>query len=82
VDFVCLEKQLITELDGDSHIGQATYDLRRQAALESLGFRVLRIGNDDVLQDIDSVIEGILIACDKSHAPHPGPLPKGKREKD
>jgi very-short-patch-repair endonuclease len=82
VDFVCLERRLIIELDGDSHIGQAAYDLHRQAVLEKLGYRVLRVGNDDVLQDLDSVVEGILIACGNSLAPHPGPLPAGEREKE
>ncbi len=82
VDFVCLERRLIVELDGDSHIGQASYDLKRQAALAQLGYRVLRVGNDDGLQDLDSVIEGILMACGDPNAPHPGPLPRGEREKD
>jgi very-short-patch-repair endonuclease len=82
VDFVCVERQLIIELDGDSHIGQADYDLKRQADLEHLGYQVLRVGNDDVLHDLDAVIEGILIACGSAKAPHPGPLPKGEREKD
>lgn len=63
LDFYCHEHRLAVELDGDSHIGQAGYDLERQQWIESQGVRVLRVGNDDVLQDMDSVLEGILKEC-------------------
>ena len=39
------------------------YDLERQRWIESLGVRVLRVGNDDVLHDMDAVLEAILVAC-------------------
>ncbi len=62
-DFVCLAHQLVIELDGDSHVGRADYDRQRQAHLESTGFRVLRVGNDDVLKDVDAVVKAVLQAC-------------------
>jgi hypothetical protein len=46
VDFVCFAARLIVELDGDSHDGeeaQVEYEQRRQAWLESQGYRVLRL---------------------------------------
>src|SRR5262245_37301456 len=63
LDFYCESTQFTIELDGDSHIGQAAYDLDRQSWIESQGVRVLRVGNDDVLRDLDTVLEAILIAC-------------------
>jgi very-short-patch-repair endonuclease len=63
VDFVCLASMLAIEIDGDSHIGRADYDRERATEIEAAGFRILRVGNDDVVQDIDSVLTGIILAC-------------------
>ncbi len=63
VDFVCIEHQLVIELDGDSHLGRADYDRQRQQQIESAGFRVLRFGNDDVIKDLDAVVGAVLKAC-------------------
>lgn len=63
VDFYCHEARLVIELDGDSHTGRATYDAERTTILERFEVRILRIGNDDVLKDLDSVLELILREC-------------------
>ena len=63
VDFYCHEAKLVVELDGDSHIGRADADSRRTQYLESQGLRVLRVNNDDVIQDLEAVWRGILLAC-------------------
>ena len=63
LDFFCDDAQLAVELDGESHVGQADYDPNRQRWIEGQGVRVLRFGNDDVLRDMNSVLEGILLAC-------------------
>lgn len=59
VDFVCLERRLIVELDGGQHAEQADSDAERTAWLEAHGFRVLRFWNHDVLKDIEAVKEVI-----------------------
>ena len=59
VDFCCPSRKLVVELDGLSHVGRGQYDEDRSAELETLGFRVIRITNDDVVRDIDAVIEMI-----------------------
>jgi very-short-patch-repair endonuclease len=64
-DFCCEEVRLIVELDGDSHIGRAETDERRTQFLNERGFQVLRIGNDDVLEDPESVAHAILRAAGK-----------------
>jgi len=59
VDFVCLEKRLIIEVDGGQHNEQIGYDAKRSAWLEAQGFRVLRFWNHEVLQQIEAVKETI-----------------------
>ncbi len=62
VDFVCLEKKVIVELDGGQHAEQVTSDAERTAWLEAQGFRVLRLWNHEVLGDIWAVMEAIRAA--------------------
>ena len=59
VDFVCLEKRLVVEVDGSQHQEQRTYDEARTRWLESQGYRVLRFWNNEVLLEIDRVVEMI-----------------------
>ena len=47
-------------------------------ALETMGYRVLRFWDNDVLTNIEGVLEAILEAL-ASPAPHPNPLPGGER---
>jgi very-short-patch-repair endonuclease len=63
VDFVCIASRLAIEVDGNSHNERADYDRGRATQIESAGFRILRFGNDDVLQDIESVLRAIILAC-------------------
>ncbi|MDD2539970.1 MAG: endonuclease domain-containing protein [Desulfuromonadaceae bacterium] len=57
VDFYCAELQLVIEIDGDSHAETAEYDAERTRFLGSLGLRVIRFSNDDVLRNIEGVYE-------------------------
>ena len=57
VDFYCAGLQLVIEIDGDSHAETAEYDAERTSFLGSLGLRVIRFGNDDVMQNIEGVYE-------------------------
>jgi very-short-patch-repair endonuclease len=68
VDFVCIERALIIELDGGQHVERVAADEIRTAFLQTRGFRVLRFWNNDVLRNI----EGILIIIDAAlKSPHP-----------
>ena len=60
VDFVCREKMLIIELDGEQHLEQAEYDDDRTYYLESKGYSVLRFWNDEFLKNQQGVLELIL----------------------
>ena len=60
VDFACLEKRLIIEIDGGQHSEQTAYDLERDTWLESQGFSVLRFWNNQILKEMEAVKEIIL----------------------
>jgi very-short-patch-repair endonuclease len=60
VDFVCIDKRLIIEVDGSQHFGQQGYDEKRTRWLESQGYQVLRFLNNEVLAETESVIESII----------------------
>ena len=62
VDFLCVSANLIVELDGGQHTEQQAYDDKRTALLESKGFTVVRFWNDEVLQNIDSVLMALTLA--------------------
>jgi adenine-specific DNA-methyltransferase len=63
VDFYCQAHRLVVELDGRSHHDRGVPDEQRQHYLESVaGLRVVRIDNDEVLRDPESVILWLLIA--------------------
>lgn len=51
VDFICLSSKLVIEVDGDYHLedNQIILDEARTKIIESLGFKVMRFSNDDVL---------------------------------
>jgi very-short-patch-repair endonuclease len=59
VDFCTPRKKLIIELDGSQHLEQEGYDTERAAFLESNGYRVLRFWNNEVMNDIESVLSAI-----------------------
>ena len=61
VDFYAPKANLVVEVDGSQHLepAQIDHDRRRTVFLESLGLRVLRFDNRQVLQELDSVMEAI-----------------------
>ena len=61
VDFVCLEAQLVIEVDGGYHCQpkQEQYDEQRTERLNEIGFTVIRFENDNIIKEIDKVIKKI-----------------------
>jgi very-short-patch-repair endonuclease len=85
VDFYCARASLIIELDGESHVGKEATDKKRQQALEAKGFRVLRIWDTHIYDDLDTVLEMIWSECTaRGGFPlTPSPLSlKGRGEKE
>jgi uroporphyrinogen-III synthase len=71
VDFYCPEIRLIVELDGGVHDqpGEVERDEKRNARLQDLGFKLLRIRNEIVLKDPECFVEMIRLFY-----PSPAPL--------
>ncbi len=72
VDFVCYAKRLIVEVDGSQHEG-SEHDVARDKWLEGEGFRVLRLWNNGVLQNMDGALLTILDALTQ-----PSPASQGQ----
>jgi very-short-patch-repair endonuclease len=60
VDFYCSELLLVIEIDGESHTNRQAYDARRTDRLNSLGIRVARYTNDEVLQNTEGIHDNLL----------------------
>jgi len=67
VDFYCPVAKLVIEVDGGHHFlpENMFYDQERTNYLESLGLRVIRFTNREVMANIDGVIEQITITITK-----------------
>jgi very-short-patch-repair endonuclease len=81
VDFYCQSAHLVIEVDGPIHDQQTDYDATRTEFLESLGLRVMRFTNNDVLTDMQSVLEAIIGAAQNPHPPAPS-LRSGEGEQE
>ena len=68
VDFYCASARLIIEIDGSVHdsIARVEYDDIRDAYLESFGHRILRFTNQQVLNDLSTVLFQIRAAIQKT----------------
>ena len=61
VDFICLERALVIEVDGGYHFEyeQMQRDECRTEHLENMGLRVIRFSNEEILTDIEGVLDNI-----------------------
>ena len=73
VDFVCLEKRLVVEVDGGQHAEDTNYDTDRDAWLRNQSFTVLRFWNHDVLKNIEGVMNVIVEKLQSTPFLHPSP---------
>jgi very-short-patch-repair endonuclease len=73
-DFACIEKLLVIELDGEQHQDQAAYDERRTAYVESLGWKVLRFWNNDVLNNLEGVLAKAIEVLTTAPPSQPSPF--------
>jgi very-short-patch-repair endonuclease len=76
VDFACLSRRLIVEVDGGTHSTdrEVARDARRERHLKDQGFRILRVWNADVRENMEGVMDTIVGALD---TPTPDPSPQG-----
>jgi very-short-patch-repair endonuclease len=61
VDFVCLERRLIVEVDGGQHTDGAhmARDARRDQWLQAEGYRVVRVPTTEVYDNIAAVLDAL-----------------------
>ena len=80
VDFVCLEKRLIIELDGGQHNAEAQrhYDRVGDQWLRSQGLQILRYWNNEIFDQWESIAEAVRKAAQGGPSP-PTPLPQRAR---
>ena len=60
-DFYCPTKKLIIEIDGNSHFtkqGQLR-DAERSRYIASLGYRIIRYNNNDIVDNVDGVFQDL-----------------------
>ena len=58
-DFYCHKHKLVIEIDGKYHDDNKDYDIGRTVELERFDLKVIRFSNEQVINDIDSVVEEI-----------------------
>src|SRR5258706_902336 len=82
-DFVCLDKRLVIEVDGEYHAQSKEYDMARTEFLKSEGFNVIRFTNaqvqytlPQVLAEIKSTLEKSSSLKDVASVAHSSPLPR------
>ena len=62
VDFVCLDRHLVIEVDGSQHghNAQMVHDQKRTQWLEDEGYRVIRFWANEVMSNTDGVVATIM----------------------
>ena len=55
VDFYCAKLKLVIEIDGTSHLEKTEYDKNKDKNLESLGLKVIRYGDLNVLNNFELI---------------------------
>ena len=85
LDFVCMEARLCIEVDGEAHDrgDRPERDQKRDQRLLELGFETLRIRAEEVFNNLEGVVLGIVDQCRRlgplHHASH-GPPPRSGEE--
>jgi very-short-patch-repair endonuclease len=76
-DFASRDPMLVLEIDGDTHGNREVQDAERTAFLQSLGYKVVRFTNSDVMTNMEGVLTNIgnLIG----NSPLPTLSPEGER---
>jgi very-short-patch-repair endonuclease len=63
VDLLCVDSRVVVEVDGAQHLADPVAyrrDRRKDQLLQESGYLVLRYLAEDVTEDLDSVLDGIL----------------------
>ena len=83
LDFVCLDRRLIVEVDGASHAEREAWDRQRDAALARDGFKTLRVPAVAVRDQLRDVMDWIFAELHAAAPTRPlcgHPPPEGEGE--
>jgi very-short-patch-repair endonuclease len=78
-DFAANDPKLVIEVDGNTHDVDDRRDLIRTRRIESLGYRVVRYTNLEVMQNMDGVLMHLASLIDETSPPLPTLSPEGER---
>ena len=69
-DFLCREALLVVEVDGGTHSEdhEIKRDLERTSKLEALGYRVVRVWNREIDENLDGFLTALLATLESSRA--------------
>jgi leucyl-tRNA synthetase len=79
-NFVCLDRRLVIEVDGEYHLSNKEFDEARTQFLNAEGFKVIRFSNKEVKSELPEVISKIKTALKAQPSvgeTSPSPLAKG-----
>jgi len=71
-DFACASQNLVIEIDGDHHADQVEADALRTAVMESMGWRVVRLGANEVVQNPEGIWAALQLLISKGASPPNG----------
>ncbi|KPP81294.1 MAG: putative DNA methylase [Oceanicaulis sp. HLUCCA04] len=80
-DFACVKAHLIIEVDGATHSSpkQRAHDAARTTYLKNEGWRVLRVWNTDIYDNLNGVMDALLAALPPSALPGHSPRERGEK---
>src|SRR3954447_1834138 len=77
VDFLCVERGLVIEVDGGQHALDTKHERDRTKWVRDHGWRVIRFWTTELNDNFEGVIETVLAALEPgASSPHPDPLPQ------
>lgn len=59
VDFYIKSLGIVIEIDGESHNGKEDYDENRETYLKTLGLKIFKTNNLNVLHDLENVMKNL-----------------------
>lgn len=86
-DFVCIRQRLVVEVDGGTHWSarEIAHDKRRDEYLKSSGWRIVRVLNTDIYNNIEAVLAAIFsvppLSAAACAAPDTSPVTTGEDKK-
>lgn len=65
-DFYCYPARLAIELEGSPFAKGPEQDEERERLISTIGLRVMRLTNDEILNDLSGVLRRVVVAVDES----------------